>query len=116
MLTLLAFYWGIYVIPANKLTVRARNLVIENMSDMVMILDIKRNIIDYNQVAKDFFLKLYRSNHDEEVIPFRIGTPYENVLKAFGFNESIYKSLAERGDKDLTLYLDSHREIFVENI
>lgn len=53
LIAVLIFYWGVYILPKRKIVPYARNLVIENMSDIVIITDNKNDIIDVNPTAQE---------------------------------------------------------------
>lgn len=55
LIALIIYYWGIYNLPLREIIPHARNLVIENMSDLVIIVDNQGMIIDVNPPAYQLF-------------------------------------------------------------
>lgn len=56
LITIMIYYWGIYTLPVRGIVPHARNLVIENMSDLVIIVDNHNQIIDVNPTAYQLLL------------------------------------------------------------
>lgn len=55
--TIFVYYWGIYVVPRSLVIPQARNLIIENMSDMILTVDSNNRILDMNLAAKEVALE-----------------------------------------------------------
>lgn len=64
LLTCCIYYWGIYLLPQNKLGPRARIMVVEQMSDMIVVVDSNFIITDINQAASSF-LQMYLNEKNE---------------------------------------------------
>lgn len=58
LLSYLVLYWGLFRMTKKVIIPLARDLVIENMKDMVIVLDTAGTIIDINPAAADFARKL----------------------------------------------------------
>lgn len=65
LLTMAVFYWGLFRMTKNEILPMARNLVIENMSDMVIVVDKSNTIIDVNQSCISF---INNQNYAEIII------------------------------------------------
>jgi diguanylate cyclase (GGDEF)-like protein/PAS domain S-box-containing protein len=64
LITLALFYWGVYHLPKSMIVPYARDLVIENMNDLLFVLDNDECIIDVNPKALEFI----RIFADQELI------------------------------------------------
>ncbi len=51
LVTFIIFYWGVYHLPKSMIVPYARNLVIENMNDLILVVDNYQCIIDVNPIA-----------------------------------------------------------------
>jgi PAS domain S-box-containing protein len=60
--TLVVFYWGLFRMPQSAIIPHARDLVIENIKDLVIILDSSDCIIDINPAARKF-IRLYANKN-----------------------------------------------------
>lgn len=56
LFTIIVMYWGIFRLPRTTLVPKAKNLFLENISDVTIILDANDTIIDMNPAAIDFIL------------------------------------------------------------
>ena len=54
LLTLIVFYWGVYHLPKTMIAPYARDLVIENIRDLLFVLDNDECVIDVNPKALQF--------------------------------------------------------------
>lgn len=61
--TLIVFYWGIYRLPKTKIVPVARDLIIENINDLVIILDTNQCLIDANPAALKFIAQYGKYTH-----------------------------------------------------
>lgn len=57
LITIAIYYWGVYILPKNLVIPQARNLIIENMTDMIITVDNNDKIIDVNSSAKEMIGK-----------------------------------------------------------
>jgi diguanylate cyclase (GGDEF)-like protein/PAS domain S-box-containing protein len=57
LMTLMVFYWGIFRMPRSGIQPFARDLVIENINDVVILLDSSNQIIDANPAAKQWICR-----------------------------------------------------------
>lgn len=62
LLTLIVFYWGVYHLPKTMIVPYARDLVIENIRDLLFVLDNDDCVTDVNPKALDF---LHRFGDDD---------------------------------------------------
>ncbi len=77
LITLIIFYWGIYHLPKSMLVPYARDLVIENIKDLLFVLDNDDCIIDVNPMGLEFIQQhadpeLKKSNQRTKLIGISI--------------------------------------------
>ncbi|HHV10305.1 MAG TPA: EAL domain-containing protein [Clostridiales bacterium] len=99
LITLSVFYWGIYQLPKAVIVPYARDMVIENIRDMLFVLDNDECIIDINPRGMEFLWK----NADEKL------KKQDHVSKLIGM--SIYDVVKHiPGAEGLSLPLDTGEE------
>ena len=54
LFTLTIFYWGVYHLPKTLIVPYARDLVIENIKDLLFVIDNNDCVIDVNPKALEF--------------------------------------------------------------
>jgi diguanylate cyclase (GGDEF)-like protein/PAS domain S-box-containing protein len=59
--TLAVFYWGVFHLPKSMIVPYARDLVIENIKDLILVVDNNKCIIDVNPVALEL-IQRYSQN------------------------------------------------------
>lgn len=52
VITIIIYYWIAYILPKKLIVLQARNLMIENMSDVILTVDYNHRIIDMNLAAR----------------------------------------------------------------
>ncbi len=82
LITLLVFYWGVYHLPKSMIVPYARDMVIENIKDLLFVLDNDDCVIDVNPKGLEFIQRfadeeLKKLNQSSKLIGMNI---YE-VLK-----------------------------------
>ncbi len=70
LFTIVVLYWGIFRLPRTALIPKAKNLFLENISDVTIILDADDMIIDMNPAAIDFIL----SNNNLSSISYSVAS------------------------------------------
>lgn len=69
LVAIFVYYWALYILPVNKLQIEARSLMVENITDLMIILDIEGNIVDVNGAALTFFTKVYNYKNTRPITP-----------------------------------------------
>ena len=121
--TIIVYFIGAFILPKTNLSSRARNLVIENMTNMVIILDIDSRVIDLNPSARYFFRKLYESLHGKVgQMPSYENMPFSEALDVFQFDEKTKTALNSGEDQSITIqvekerfYFKFHRQFMLDN-
>jgi diguanylate cyclase (GGDEF)-like protein/PAS domain S-box-containing protein len=102
LITLLVFYWGVYHLPKSMIVPYARDMIIENIKDLLFVLDNDECVIDVNPKGLEFVQRFA----DEEL------KKQNQIAKLIGMN--IYdaiKHIPQLGD--LSLPLDPGKENIV---
>jgi diguanylate cyclase (GGDEF)-like protein/PAS domain S-box-containing protein len=102
LITLLVFYWGVYHLPKSMIVPYARDMIIENIKDLLFVLDNDECVIDVNPKGLEFIQRFA----DEEL------KKQNQIAKLIGMNiyEAI-KHIPQLGD--LSLPLDPGKENIV---
>ncbi|MDF2905146.1 MAG: hypothetical protein K0R34_467 [Herbinix sp.] len=99
LITLTTFYWGVYHLPKSMIVPYARDLVIENIKDLLFVIDNSDCIIDVNPKGLEF-IQLYA---DQEL------KKASHISKLIGMN--IFDIIKHIPDiKELSLPLDRNKE------
>ncbi len=82
LITLSIFYWGIFHLPKTMIVPYARDLVIENIKDLLFVLDNDECIIDVNPTGLEF-LQLHADHELKKIthISKLVGMNIEHVIK-----------------------------------
>lgn len=117
LITLIIFYGAIYVLPKKELVPKARNLVIENMSDLVVITDNHDSIIDVNPAAQKLLVK--GSNlllgRNPKYIDFR-GMSFDRLVKSMPIVEHDLIDEESLNYRSITIELDGFNYFYQVNV
>ena len=67
LMTLAVFYWGVYHLPKSMIVPYARDLVIENIKDLLFVVDNFNCVIDANPAVLNF-LQIYADNEFKKTV------------------------------------------------
>ncbi len=99
LITLMIFYWGVYDLPKTMIVPYARDLVIENIKELLFVLDNNECIIDVNPKTLEF-LQLHADQELKKV-----------KLKSKLIGMSIYDVIKHIPDiKELSLPLEINKD------
>lgn len=109
--TLVFFYWGVYQLPKSSIVPYARNLVIENIKDLLLVVDNDDRIIDINPTAQEQILKYaHRENTTALNKSKLIGSELETLLEYIPQLKDLQKRFLNKEEK--TLVLESDRKTY----
>ncbi|MBK8783792.1 MAG: EAL domain-containing protein [Anaerolineales bacterium] len=110
--TLVVFYWGIFRLPNAVIKPFARDLVIENIKDIVVILDSSDRIIDINPAAMQFIRTFGKPDRDQATLQEMDfdGIKMIEAMKIFPGFRTLASTLNPNDSSILTL--DSDGKIF----
>jgi diguanylate cyclase (GGDEF)-like protein/PAS domain S-box-containing protein len=117
LLTLTIFYGAIYVLPKKELVPKARNLVIENMSDLVVITDNHDCIIDVNPAAQKLLVKgsSLLLDRNPKHVDFR-GMPFERLVKSMPIVEHGLINEESLNYRSITIELEAVQYFYQVNV
>lgn len=109
-MTLLVFYFGSFILPRSMIIPYARNLLVENMKDLIFVVDNADLLLDLNpsalQIVKEYS-KIYKGKRLADVK--LIGVPIERVLKSLPtFSE---KSVEESFFSERMMYFHTEEKM-----
>ena len=84
MFSAIIFYWALYHYRTNEIVPIARDIVIENMNDLIVVLDVNRRIIDANLAVKTLMENLnidYANNGYEEILQVFINKTNAELIR-----------------------------------
>lgn len=103
LITLFIFYWGVYHLPKSMIVPYARDMVIENIKDLLFVLDNEECVIDVNPKGLEFIKRFA----DEEL------KKLNKISKLFGISiYEVIKHIPQIMD-DLSFPLDQRNENIV---
>lgn len=112
LLTIFVVYWGRYIMTSNTLTLEARALVVDNLSDFIIILDDHNYVVDINANARKALQQLLLDKAKGELdLEGRINIKIERLLDFLRLSED-YKELLmskEEGYLDIELGQEAYR-------
>ncbi|WP_411681999.1 EAL domain-containing protein [Clostridium thailandense] len=108
LLTLIILYCVIFHIPKSVMVPIARDLLVENIEDMVIVVDSFNRIIDINPAAIKFIMYLERTNKKINIGKDRnfIGIKIQEILKFIPAVKHIATTTAENNESTITLNLN----------
>jgi diguanylate cyclase (GGDEF)-like protein/PAS domain S-box-containing protein len=110
LITIMIYYWGIYVLPRTLVAPQARDLTIETMSDLIFTVDNNEKIIDLNFAAREFMDENSSFKNGKIKKSDYAGVPLYRLLKTLNFTtpERVNSYL---GNKEYpTVKVDLHGE------
>jgi diguanylate cyclase (GGDEF)-like protein/PAS domain S-box-containing protein len=106
LMTLIVFYCGLFRLPKSTIKPFARDLLIESINDIVLILDVSGGIVDLNPAAMRF-LKTFAKNGGHYQFAHRAdftGVNMKEALELFPAMETVHPSADEANDSTLILH------------
>lgn len=106
LITLSVFYWGVYHFPKSMIVPYARDLVIENIKELLFVLDNDECIIDVNPACFEFIQK----HADEEL------KKSNNISKLIGMNiHDVIRHIPHINYLSLPLDMGNDSTVVVQN-
>ncbi len=120
LITLSIFYWGIFHLPKTMIVPYARDLVIENIKDLLFVLDNDECIIDVNPTGLEFIQlhadhELKKANHISKLVGMNIRHVIKHLPDIIEFspplNPSQENTLVVKKDNGVLYYSINSEEI-----
>jgi diguanylate cyclase (GGDEF)-like protein/PAS domain S-box-containing protein len=116
LVTLTIFYWGVYHLPKALIVPYARDLVIENIKDLLFVIDNNECIIDVNPKALEFLQlhadqKLKKADHISKLIGINI----YDVIKHIPDIKELTLPLNISKENTLVVEKDGHKLYYIIN-
>lgn len=91
--TLYFIFWGFYIVTSNTLTSEARALVVDNLSDFIIILDKHNYVVDANAKAREALKQLLLPSGVGEIdFDIRLNIEFDRLIDHLRLSEA-YKIL-----------------------
>ncbi|MHB8127882.1 MAG: EAL domain-containing protein [Mobilitalea sp.] len=104
LFTLIVFYWGVYHLPKSMIVPYARDLVIENIKDLLFVLDNYDCIIDANPTALSFIQQYANQELKKTLTKIKlIGMNIYDLLKYIPQIKDLESLLDRKQDRILVL-------------
>ncbi|MBP1754987.1 MAG: diguanylate cyclase/phosphodiesterase with sensor(s) [Firmicutes bacterium] len=117
VITLVVFYWGVYHLPKILIVPYARDLVIENIKDLLFVLDNDECIIDVNPTALEF-IRIYADPvlKREASLSMLIGKSIYEVLRHIPQVKDLLLPLDSTNDNTVELMQDGDKKYYRINV